>query len=135
MSLTHVMKNQTKIKCCWKSSISWRKIKISVHAFINDGFWLWLDTMNSYLSKGSKVHNYNARQRYKDMRMKNIIHCWCAKLNSIGEDKWRKNQPRWLVRGTKQVLVNRQFTICELLTTYVKVKVFQNSSGWSVIYI
>jgi len=29
-----------------------------------------------------------------------------------GEDKWWRNQPRWLVRGTKQVLVKQRLTMC-----------------------
>ena len=74
------MKNQTKGKYGWKSSILWRKIETSVHALIIDGFELWLGTMKSSLSKGSKVHDYNARQRYKDMKMKNGIHCWFCKV-------------------------------------------------------
>ena len=33
-------------------------------------------------------------------------------LAQHGEGKWWTNQPRWLVRGTKQALVKRGLTMC-----------------------
>ena len=33
-------------------------------------------------------------------------------LAQHGEGKWWRNQPRWLVRGTKQALVKRRLTMC-----------------------
>ena len=36
-------------------------------------------------------------------------------LTQCGKGKWWRNQPRWLERGTKQALVKRQLTMCELL--------------------
>jgi len=33
------------------------------------------------------------------------------RLTQYGKGKWWRNQPRWLVQGTKQALVKRQLTI------------------------
>ena len=41
-----------------------------------------LSKMKHALSKGSKVHDYKARQRNDNMWMIYEIHCCCAKLNS-----------------------------------------------------
>ena len=33
-------------------------------------------------------------------------------LAQHGNGKWWRNQPRWLLRGTKQALVKQQLTMC-----------------------
>ena len=50
------------------------KIEISVYALF-DSFKIWLVKVKYALSKGSKFHDYKARQRNEDTRTKYGIHC------------------------------------------------------------
>ena len=55
----------------------------------------------------------SSNQRYENDKVKFIVNV--QSLTQCGKGKWWRNQPRWLVRGTKQALVKRRRTMCELL--------------------
>ena len=96
---------------CWKSSILWKKARdkyswdiIKWSLFMTWHIWD-CDAWNMVI-----IHNYNTRQRNEDMRMEFIV--GGQSLTQHGKGKWWRNQPRWLVRGTKQALVEWRLTIC-----------------------
>ena len=138
LSLSHVIKDKTKSKYWWKSSIMWRKIKTSVYAITTNGFHLWLG-INwevfywKYDCEARHVYEHiliqvidlvgslwygillkdQAQAIKEKVQMEFIVNV--QNLTQCGKGKWWRNQPRWLVRGTKQPLVKQRLTMCELL--------------------
>jgi len=65
-----------------------------------------------FVSKDQKVF---ITMQDKEMKIQEWIMEFIVDVQSLaqhGKGKWWRNQPRWLVRGTKQALVKRQLTMC-----------------------
>ena len=134
--LAHEIKNQTKGKYCWISSILWRETKNKCSCNDNKWFpymachtmgsvWLkeWLQSKTcvwAYFVFKTLVLGRSLRygillmrsssSNQRESSMEFIVDV--QNLTQCGKGKWWRNQPRWLVRGTKQALVKRRLTMC-----------------------
>ena len=98
---------------CWKyyCKTSWVIKNKKRHTLVSKIYWsylwklatheMWLSFMITTQDKEMKIWEWN---------MEFIV--GVQSLTQHGKGKWWRNQPRWLVRGTKQALVERRLTMC-----------------------
>ena len=98
---------------CWRHycKTSWVIKNKKRHTFVSKIYWsylwklamheIWLSFIITTQDKEMKIWEWN---------MEFIV--GVQNLTQHGKSKWWRNQPRWLVRGTKQALVEWRLTMC-----------------------
>ena len=139
LTLAHIIEIQTKGKYSWKSSMLLRETRNKCSC--NDNKWflymawhklrsVWLKELlqsktcvwayflfKSLILSGSLRYGILLMRSSSSNQRESLIEFIfdVQSLTQYGKGKWWRNQPKWLVRGTKQVLVKRRLTMCELL--------------------
>ena len=98
---------------CWKHycKASWvNKIKMR-HTLVSKIYWsyLWKLAMREIWSSFI-ITTQDKEMKIWEWNMEFIV--GVQSLTQHSKSKWWRNQPRWLVRGTKQALVERWLTMC-----------------------